>query len=305
MLAGVALTGSFAWKPKKFLFKVFPDVAYAVRHLQLSDLVAAELVADAMRALRASPTLRKGRTPDEADSVVRAAILASYKKQNSETEEAAKTKAVDQLREVLTRATRMKDGEYAMETSSAGKDLGKGATALLTAMFDWRAVFSDAKLRSAKKRSATSDGCAVNLTLQKKEESGDGAKKGKKGDEDADDAEDTQYVEGMFVGGADFGRQGEAQEGLLRDRLTHARTQRGGGRVHVAVRAAAVRERGAATPQAGRRGAWPWRTRNTHTHSRAPTDRTRRTMRTTTTSTTSRTTTKRSFRYAPALAACG
>ena len=162
----------FAYRPKAPRIKLLPTVSYAARHERLTAETNAEVTAKALRTYLddAVKLEERGVTRELALTTITAAFVASYRNQHGGPVE---DKAVDALRDVLAHATERKGGQYACEPGSVGINKHtRGGKALLDASFCWNRVFSAKKLQSAESRTATSDGCALNLTLLAKGDSG-------------------------------------------------------------------------------------------------------------------------------------
>ena len=166
ILVAAMSTVAFAYRPKAAHIKLLPTVSLAVRHERLTAETNAEVTAKALRTyLDAADKLdERGVAHDVAFAIITAAFVASYRIQHGGPVEAD---YVDALRKLLAHAIERKDNEqYACEPGSAGTGKHtRGAKALLDASFCWNRVFSAEKLQGAKSRTATSDGCALNLTL--------------------------------------------------------------------------------------------------------------------------------------------
>lgn len=264
-------TGTFAYRPNHGRVKLLPEVPHAVRHYRVDAQAAAELLTRAMRAVLEDQTVlaRLGVSRETAANIMHAAVVASLRRQHGgpvSDEEAAA------LRAMLERATKLKGGAYACKAGSAGTDKYAAAAKLaLEALFAWSSVFSNAKLLSAKSRSATTDGCGLNLTLLAAADSGgrgakakDGTKKrsAKKRGKQSKEAVEPEMApvrpeEMPIVCGGDFGRGGECSLLAARRCVRVADGKcRGGGDGGGAKPAKAVCGRGDA-PQGGkRRGAF-------------------------------------------------
>ncbi len=147
-------------------------------------------------------------------------VVASYRRQHGRDVDDSEANA---LRQMLKRATeRDANDGYKRTAGSVGIDAyADSAKAALDAMYDWTGVFAKAKLQGASSRSATSDGCALNLTLLAKEDSGGRVKakrfklgKATRGETVVEQAPLLPTAEGSkpIVVGGDFGRGGESVE---------------------------------------------------------------------------------------------
>lgn len=157
-----------------------------------------------------------------------ATMLASYRRQHGQD---VTDEMVNALRQMLVHATQRneKQDDYGCTPGGAGTNAyAAGAKAALEAMFDWAGVFSKAKLQGAASRTATSDGCALNLTLLAENDSGGRVKthqrkraKEERGEPEAEPAAPPPLpvaegdVERIVVGG-DFGRSGEMRAPRVR-----------------------------------------------------------------------------------------
>lgn len=189
---------------------------YAVRHIRICKTVACELLADAMRRVLDTKLGKLGVSRETAELVMGAAVDASFGLQRKAASAEETRMALAALREVIAAATqRDPSGTGYRRTCGQVGTNKKGAEFVLVALFNWGDVFSVVKLNGAKSRSASSDGCALNLSLLSKDDSGGRHKKGgrqkkwKTPAQQAPKREPVESVAGSVVTGGDFGQKGE------------------------------------------------------------------------------------------------